>query len=65
MFYDNPFPDTSKSNDTNLQYYNLLRAYFKFIETDFNGRNSVTSKDELAVHLSALIFSGLIKSIEA
>lgn len=32
LFFDNPMPDTSKSSDTNLQYYNILRAFNKLLE---------------------------------
>lgn len=28
LFFDNLYQDTSKSSDTNLPFYNLLRAFY-------------------------------------
>lgn len=74
LLLDNPFPDTSQTVDTNLPYFNTLRAYQKMLaelpETskqaqDLNRVNNITSKEDLKDHITLNIFNSLIKSVEA
>ncbi|CDW80527.1 UNKNOWN [Stylonychia lemnae] len=65
MFFDNPFQDTSKCEDTNLQYFNILRAFNRLMNKDLQSKYKIASKDDLNNHVASQIFSGLTKIIEA
>lgn len=73
LLLDNPFSDTSKTHDTNLLYFNSIRAFYKLLNPDPRApieisvykANNITSRDQLRNHVSSHIFGGLIRSMEA
>jgi hypothetical protein len=70
---DNPFQDTSKTQDSNLLYFNTLKAYYALLKpsvrvklNDFQIRqNNIMTREQLSQHVSMPIFYALIKSVEA
>jgi hypothetical protein len=64
LLFDNPFLDTSKTQDANLLFFNSLRGFSAFMKRPIKA-NTIISREHLRTHISTHLFMSLIRSIEA
>jgi hypothetical protein len=67
LMLDNPFPDTSKTHDSNLVFFNSLKAFHQMLNpaSGQSKANNIYTRDHLKNHVAASLFTALIRSPEA
>ena len=63
LFFDNPFPDSLRINETNFEKFNLLKVLNTFLMKEVN--KSANPQISLDSHVCKSIFAALIRTVDA